>query len=851
MRSSLGRHGLSGGAVARGAGAGDRAERSHADPDVQPAAREIDPSTPLPLICVAPFPRSTWRMSSRWAVIVVRRRPLGDRASTVHGIGGRIPGRDGQLGARPDDADVLAVHGDGDRQGGPIRHVEVQHGRVDRWERRRRRAPGTARSPRPPPPGRSSSKPRVHAHRPSLVRARPGSLSPCASMEIHFLGGATTVTGSQFLLVTGQATRPHRLRDVPGQPERVDPQPDPVRLRPGDARRRPPDPRPPRPLRADAAPGQGRLSRPDPRDAPARSSSRRSSCSTRASSTRSSRSARRAGRSATRTRPRPRIASTRRPTRPPWRSPPRARTGIDAANAGAPRPRADAGRRGVRDRATGEHVETTIEPERATRRPPAAWPTRPRGGPPRPAAAPRRRPRRAALHGRGRRARRSSSFRPIDYGEELEVAPGVTAVFVDAGHILGSAIIRLRVTDTPGGEERVIVCSGDLGRPGTPILRDPTGMTAADYVLVESTYGGREHEPQDEAIRILAETVRMVADAKGVLLVPSFAIGRTQEVVWELDRLIERGEIPLLPLYLDSPMASKASDIYRHHPDYYDEETAKLLREGATPLDYPNQIVTNDVKASQAIAQAPRPYMIVASNGMLTGGRVVGHLRNLIDDPTATILFVGYQGEGTLGAHLQAGAKRGQARRPAPPGALPDPLDQRLLGPRRRARAARLAARVRRRQAAGRSGLSAQGLPRPRRPGGADRASSRRCATSASPRTSRTGTSGCSSTESGNPRNRSARNGRTGCGTTKRSRRRTRDAEATTHRARHRLERHPRRLLEQRREHGPVGCGPVRGPIGRRVGPRGLPRRLRLRRRARPSPSPTRRSARSSSTPRA
>src|SRR6476646_7059582 len=97
-----------------------------------------------------------------------------------------------------------------------------------------------------------------------------------------------------------------------------------------------------------------------------------------------------------------------------------------------------------------------------------------------------------------------------------------------------------------------------------------------------------------EAIRVLGETGRMVADAGGVLLVPSFAIGRTQEVVWELDRLIDRGEIPLLPLYLDSPMASKASDIYRHHPEYYDEETAKLLREGATPLDYPDQTITND-----------------------------------------------------------------------------------------------------------------------------------------------------------------------------------------------------------------------------------------------------------------
>ncbi len=249
-----------------------------------------------------------------------------------------------------------------------------------------------------------------------------------------------------------------------------------------------------------------------------------------------------------------------------------------------------------------------------------------------------------------------AQFKALHYGDEVEVAPGIHATFVDAGHILGSAIIRLRVQDQDGGEERIIVASGDLGRPGTPILRDPTTMTDADYVLVESTYGGREHEPEAEAIRILAETVRMVADVGGVLLVPSFAIGRTQEVVWELDRLIERGEIPLLPLYLDSPMASKASDIYRRYPDYYDEETAKFLREGDTPLDYPNQILTNDVKASRAIERAPRPYMIVASNGMLTGGRVVGHLRNLIDDPSATILFVGYQGEGTLGSHLQAGA---------------------------------------------------------------------------------------------------------------------------------------------------------------------------------------------------
>ena len=248
-------------------------------------------------------------------------------------------------------------------------------------------------------------------------------------------------------------------------------------------------------------------------------------------------------------------------------------------------------------------------------------------------------------------------FQPVKYGAEVEVAAGMVATFVDAGHILGSASIHLEVRETDGAEPTMIVFSGDLGRPGTPILRDPTVMRGADYVVVESTYGGREHEPSEEAVRMLAEAVRATSDAGGVLLIPSFAIGRTQEVVWELDRLIDRGEIPQLPLYLDSPMASKASDIYRRHPEFYDEETRKLLESGDTPLDYPNQIITRSADESKAIATAERPYMIVASNGMLTGGRVVSHLRNLIDDPAATILFVGYQGVGTLGSHLQAGAK--------------------------------------------------------------------------------------------------------------------------------------------------------------------------------------------------
>ncbi len=247
-------------------------------------------------------------------------------------------------------------------------------------------------------------------------------------------------------------------------------------------------------------------------------------------------------------------------------------------------------------------------------------------------------------------------FRVIGYGREVDIAPGVRAILYDAGHILGSAIVRLLVRD--GDQDRVVVFSGDLGRPGTPIIRDPTPVSDADYVVVESTYGGREHEPQEEAVRLLAEVVRLVADSKGVLLVPSFAVGRTQEIVWQLDRLLDEKKIPRLPLYLDSPMASKATDIYRRHPECFDEAMRALLAKRDDPLDYPGAIIANDIEKSRAIATAPRPYMIVASNGMLTGGRVLGHLKNLISDPLAVLLFVGYQGQGTTGAHLQSGAKQ-------------------------------------------------------------------------------------------------------------------------------------------------------------------------------------------------
>ena len=262
---------------------------------------------------------------------------------------------------------------------------------------------------------------------------------------------------------------------------------------------------------------------------------------------------------------------------------------------------------------------------------------------------------RAALYSMADVEQTVTQFRPVDYDKEVAVVDGIAATFHDAGHILGSAIIEMRVTD--GADTTTIVFSGDLGRCDTPILRDPTPVSHADFVLVESTYGNREHAPHPQAIEELAKAINEVANDRGVLLVPSFAIGRTQEVIWVLDELLRDKRIPQLPLYLDSPMASRASDVYLRHPEDYDEETGALLRSGNSPLVYPGETYTNEVDQSKGIRSQPRPLMVVASSGMLTGGRIMHHLKDFLPDPACTLLFIGYQGEGTLGNAIQSGAK--------------------------------------------------------------------------------------------------------------------------------------------------------------------------------------------------
>ncbi|HEY7737893.1 MAG TPA: MBL fold metallo-hydrolase [Candidatus Limnocylindria bacterium] len=246
--------------------------------------------------------------------------------------------------------------------------------------------------------------------------------------------------------------------------------------------------------------------------------------------------------------------------------------------------------------------------------------------------------------------------RPVAYQGPVTVTEGVEATFYDAGHILGSAIIELRVRDH-GGEEMTIVFSGDLGRPDTPILRDPTPLTHADAVIVESTYGDREHPDASQAIAELTAVVNEVAARGGVLLIPAFAIGRTQHVVWLLDDLVRKGAIAHLPLFIDSPMACEANDVYLRHPEGYDAETLALLQSGDSPLVYPGQACTTSVEASKAIVGSPRPFILVSASGMLTGGRILHHLKDLLPDPATTLLFIGYQGEGTLGRYLADGGK--------------------------------------------------------------------------------------------------------------------------------------------------------------------------------------------------
>lgn len=244
-------------------------------------------------------------------------------------------------------------------------------------------------------------------------------------------------------------------------------------------------------------------------------------------------------------------------------------------------------------------------------------------------------------------------LRVIGYHELREVVPGIAVRPGDAGHILGSANLLVRV-ETDSGTIR-IAFSGDVGRYGQPILNDPQPMEDADYALCESTYGDRLHpsEPPEEG---LADAVNEIVRRRGVIVIPAFAIGRTQELLYTLRGLAAEGRVPEVPVYVDSPMAIAATRIYGRHHEDYDAAARLLLQDGTPPLAYPDLHVASRRDESMAINRVQGPAIIISANGMATGGRILHHLRQRLPNEQNMTLFVGFQAEGTRGRQLLEGA---------------------------------------------------------------------------------------------------------------------------------------------------------------------------------------------------
>ncbi len=244
-------------------------------------------------------------------------------------------------------------------------------------------------------------------------------------------------------------------------------------------------------------------------------------------------------------------------------------------------------------------------------------------------------------------------FVGIGYERPYEILPGVRLTFYDAGHILGSAIVVLDIAEQD--VTRRLVFSGDLGRPDRPILNDPTFLNAADILLIESTYGNREHPPQEEATKRLEDIVNETARRGGKVIVPAFAVGRTQELVYRLHQLVHDRDIPpTLPVFVDSPLAIDATAIYRLHPEAYDEEVATFLDGDVhnDPFGFDMMRYTRTTGESKELNFLREPAVIISASGMAEAGRILHHLKNNIEDPRNTILIVGWQAADTLGRRI-------------------------------------------------------------------------------------------------------------------------------------------------------------------------------------------------------
>ncbi len=246
-------------------------------------------------------------------------------------------------------------------------------------------------------------------------------------------------------------------------------------------------------------------------------------------------------------------------------------------------------------------------------------------------------------------------FVGIGYERPYQIAPGINLTFHDAGHILGSAIVALDIEDQQQKRDTRLVFSGDLGRPDRPILKDPTFIESADVLLIESTYGTRVHKPLADASKKLEQIINETCHRGGKLIVPAFAVGRTQELVYRIHKLVENRDVsPDLAIYVDSPLAIDATGIYRLHPETYDEETAQFMLEDrhGDPFGFDMMRYTRSTRESKELNFLKEPAVIISASGMAEAGRILHHLKNNIEDPRNTILIVGWQAAHTLGRRI-------------------------------------------------------------------------------------------------------------------------------------------------------------------------------------------------------
>ncbi len=247
-------------------------------------------------------------------------------------------------------------------------------------------------------------------------------------------------------------------------------------------------------------------------------------------------------------------------------------------------------------------------------------------------------------------------FASFNYDRWFRIHKDVEVLFTDAGHILGSACVTLKITE--GGKTTMLGFTADIGRPNRPILRDPFPMPDVDYLLCESTYGDRLHEEAPEEtnrfLRIITETC---VERRGKVIIPAFSVGRTQEIVYMMDKLANEGKLPRISVIVDSPLAVDATDVFIEHPECFDEELHKYMLKDANPFGFKNLRFIRKVEESKALNSSKEPCVIISSSGMANAGRVKHHLFNNIDNPTATILIVGYAAPQTPAGQLRDGAK--------------------------------------------------------------------------------------------------------------------------------------------------------------------------------------------------